>query len=198
MKKLIVLFVVIAISASGVTAQVTGGAKVGLNLANFSGDDADGSDIRPSVHIGAYLNHPISETFSFQPELLYNSVGAKESIDDPDIGELDATMKLSYLSMPLMFIYSTGSINFQAGPQLGFLVGAKAKIEAMGESVEVDVKSEFKDIDLGLNFGLGGNFGKANLALRYYLGLSNIADAEDADLKNSVISLSLGVRLFGE
>lgn len=198
MKKIVVmLFAMIALS-TGAYAQLKAGAKAGLNLANFYGDDAGSSDIRLSFHFGGYLNYAITESFSFQPELLYNSVGARESADDPDFGEFDATMKLSYLSIPFMFIYSTGPINFQAGPQLGVLLDAKVKAEAMGQSVEVDMKDQFKTLDLGLNFGIGGDFGRVNASARYCLGLSNIFDEEDADLKNGVIQFSIGVKFFGD
>lgn len=206
MKKLLLTLTAIVALSVAASAQISLGVKGGLNLAKATGDDADGTDGRTSFHFGAYLTLDVSEKFSIQPELLYNSVGAKnKSTDfDPDFGDIttEETYKLNYISVPVMFLYKiTPQFNIQAGPQFSFLASAKDKYEISYDggstSGDEDIKDQFKGLDLGFNVGLGANFGKLNASARYCLGLSNIADAEDADLKNSVIQVSLGYRLFG-
>lgn len=206
MKKLLLTLTAIVALSVAASAQLSIGIKGGLNLAKVTGDDADGTDGRTSFHLGAYLTFDVSDKFAIQPELLYNSIGAKSesSYFDDDLGDITAeeTYKLNYISVPVMFLYKiTPQVNIQAGPQFNFLASAKDKYEISYDggsaSGDEDIKDQFKGLDLGFNVGLGANFGKLNASARYCLGLSNIADAEDADLKNAVIQVSLGYRLFG-
>jgi hypothetical protein len=196
MKKLLSTVAVVVFFAASAMAQVSVGVKAGLNLANVTGDDVDDSDMRMSLHLGGYLNYAFSESLSIQPELLYSSMGAKSSYDDFGV-DIEETTKLNYISVPVMVVYSFGNINVQAGPQIGFLASAKSKVEVDGDSEEEDIKDFFKGTDFGFNLGLGANFGKLNASARYCLGLSNIVDADEADVKNAVIQISVGYRLFG-
>jgi hypothetical protein len=198
---------IVMIVTMSVCAQPSFGIKTGLNLANASGDDADALDtkMRASFHVGGYLTFDVSEHFAIQPELLYNSVGSKfeESFSDPDFGniDIDATFKLEYISVPVMFLYKVNDqFNIQAGPQAGFLVSAKAKAKgtAFGQSVSgsEDVKDEFKSVDFGVNFGVGVNFDRISASARYCLGLVNVIDEDEADYKNNAIQLSVGYKIL--
>lgn len=178
----------VALLATGAFAQgLSGGLKAGVNLANMTGDIND-VEMKIGFHVGGFLNIGLSDELSFQPELLYNAIGAKES------GGGDGKINTSYISVPLMVLYNFGVVNIQAGPQIGFLLSAKVK----EDSEETDIKEFFKSTDFGFNIGLGADFGKVNAAARYCIGLSNISDDSDIDVKNSVIQVSLGVKLFGE
>lgn len=203
MKKiLLLLFLVPVLSAN---CQWGGGLKGGLNIANFVGDDADGSDPRIGFHIGGYLNKSISEKIIFQPELLISSVGSKtkESGTDPDLGDysVDGNAALTYLTLPVMFVFNLNeTINLQVGPQLGYLMAAKLKYDIKSDFIDMsgteDVKDQFKPIDFGVNFGIGATFGLINAALRYNLGLAEIGDDTDmGNVKNSVIQISLGYKI---
>jgi hypothetical protein len=178
MKKLVLTVFALGVFSFYASAQLSGGLKAGLNLADVGGD-AEG-DIRPSFHAGAYVNFAFSEQLSLQPELLYNSVGAKED---------DDALKLDYISIPVMVLYSFGNFNVQAGPQIGFLASAKIEDE--------DIKDFYKSTDFGFNVGVGANFNKLNASVRYSIGLSNVVDSDDFDATNNVIQLSVGYRLFG-
>jgi hypothetical protein len=202
MKKLTLVFVFLN-AALIASAQWSGGLKAGLNLANFIGDDADGSDPRIGYHVGGYLNKSISEHVIFQPELLISSVGSKtkESGTDPDFGDysIEGNAQLTYLTLPVMFVFNLNeNVNLQAGPQLGFLMAAKLKYDIESDFISMsgseDVKEQFKPIDFGVNVGVGVNFGLINAALRYNLGLSEIGE-ESGNIKNSVIQLSLGYKI---
>lgn len=191
MKKLLFIVAVLAISMSSF-AQVTYGVKAGVNFANGTGDDFEDADMRTSILFGGFAKFSLSETFAFQPELLYSGQGAKASYTEEGV-DVDETLKMDYLNIPLMFkYYAGGGFNIQAGPQIGFLLSAKTKLEAGGESVDIDVKDELKGLDLGLNLGLGYDLESGiGIDLRYGLGLSNVVDYDDADGKNSVISLAV-------
>lgn len=191
MKKTLLTFFV-SILALTASAQLSGGLKAGLNLANFGADAKDIFDSKTLLgfHVGGYLTFNVSDALSVQPEVLYNSVGAKSE------GDGDVDIVVDYISIPVMLLYNVNeNFNIQAGPQLGLLLGANAK----GDGASVDIKEIFKGTDFGINFGVGANFGKLNAAARYCLGLANVfEDSGDEKGTNNVIQLSLGYKLFGE
>lgn len=183
--------------------NLNGGIKGGINIADFIGDDSEGTDPKIGFNVGGYLTFDLTESITIQPELLINSVGSKysESGTDPDLGNysIDGSFQLTYLTFPVMFIvHLNDQINLQAGPQLGALLAAKAKFDIESDFITTsgsdDVKEQFKAIDFGLNFGLGATFGLVDASIRYSLGLAEIPE-ESAKVKNGVIQISLGYRI---
>lgn len=177
------------------------GVKGGVNFANLSGDTEDAS-LKVGFHVGGFAEIKVSDKFSVQPELLYSTQGAKfdESVDGVDI---ESKLNLSYLNIPVMAkFYVAEKFSLEAGPQIGFLLSAKAKGEGTENgitiSAEQDVKDSFESIDFGLNFGAGYDFTEnLSAGVRYNLGLSNIAKTEEGDdskIQNSVFSLSIGYK----
>lgn len=192
MKKALFVVAVMLLSISTVSvAQVKFGVKAGVNFANVSGDDMDDMDSRIAPLFGGFANIGLTDKLAFQPELLYSMKGAKES-GSMDGMDYDATVKLSYIDVPLMLKYNiSGGLNIQAGPQLGLLMSADYEMEAGGESESMDIKDELKGMDLGFNLGAGYDFGSLGVDVRYNLGLSNIADSDDGDIKNNAIQIGV-------
>ena len=198
MKKLLLTLTVIAIVAASTYAQLSGGVKAGLNLTNEKlkvESISQSGDMKVGFLIGGYLTAPLAEKLAIQPELFFATGGAKYSTDSTG-----GKVNLGYISVPVLVRYNlTENINIQVGPQLGFLLSAKAKPDG-GDSQ--DVKDSYKGIDFGVAAGLGLEFGAFNASARYYLGLANtgdFGDTGDFDVKqtNSAIQLSVGYRLFG-
>jgi len=193
MKKIMLTALIAVITMVSVSAQ-NFGAKAGVNFASLNGDDAEDFDGRTSFHIGAVVEFEISETFSFQPELMYSSQGAESSFSEEGF-DYEMKIKLDYLNIPLMAkYYVTEGFSIEAGPQVGFLLSAKLEYEADGDSESEDIKDELSSIDFGLNFGLGYKLDSGlNFGARYNLGLSNVDDSDDdMDLKNGVFQISVG------
>ena len=90
--------------------------------------------------------------------------------------------------------YVADKFILETGPQIGLLMNAKLK----GGGDSLDVKDNFKTIDFGVNFGTSYSFSEnISAGLRYNLGLSNISksvDGETSNVKNNVISLSVGYK----
>ena len=131
MKKLLLTAVFAVLTIASINAQEFG-AKAGVNFASLNGDeDFDG---RTSFFVGGVVEFEISESFSLQPELLYSSQGAKSSFSEEGF-DIESTIKLDYLNIPIMAkYYVTEGFSIEAGPQIGFLLSAKAEYEADGES----------------------------------------------------------------
>lgn len=200
MKKKIIAFVFgAAVCGSAAFAQESGfGAKLGLNLANMSGDVEDNS-MRTSMHIGAYYNYMVSDKFAIQPELVYSGQGYKSTFETPG-GDVDVTWKVDYLNIPIMAkYYLMEALHLHAGPQIGINIGAKSTVEFDGESETEDIE-DISGIDFALGFGAGYELPMGlNFNIRYNLGLTNAysgdgknADGDDYSIKHGVIQISAG------
>lgn len=192
MKK-VLLSAVAVMAFMSVSAQETRfGVKAGANLTTFTGDVED-LDSKVGFHVGGFAEIKLTDKFAVQPEILFSTQGAKYK--EPGYEE---KTNLSYLNIPVMAKYYVAEkFSLEAGPQIGFLLSAKAKFDGDGESGDEDIKDGLKSIDFGVNFGAGYDFTEnVSVGLRYNLGLSNISDAEvgDGKIKNSVFSLSVGYK----
>ena len=184
MKKILLLAVVTVLGFTNVNAQeIKFGAKGGLNFATISGDNTKGVDLVTSFNFGVLSEIPISDKFSFQPEIMYSGQGYSFN---------DNTIALSYLNIPLMEkYYVTKGLSVEAGPQIGFLLAAKNE--------KTDVKDSFNTFDFGINFGLGYKLDNGlNFVARYNLGLTDINNVENSSSKNKngVFQVSVGYFFF--
>lgn len=184
MKK-VLLVLVFAASVAAVNAQVKFGVKAGVNLANAIGSDAEDIKMKIGFNAGALVQIPVSNQFSVQPELVYSAQGFKA--DDEDGEELK--FNAGYLNIPVLAKYTTTSGFFaETGPQVGFLINAKA---TLGDEKE-DIKDFYKKTDFAWAFGLGYQTPSGvGINARYNLGLSKIAAEGDAKVKNGVIQVGL-------
>ncbi len=190
MKRILFVMVVMAIlGTTNVNAQdFKFGAKAGVNLAYLRGN-GETTDMRTSIHLGLVAEYKFNEQFAVQPELLYSGQGAKEK--DYMGQDFDATLKLDYLNLPVIFkYYVSEGFSLQAGPQLGILLSSKVKASKGSLTAEEDVDG-IKSIDFGFNLGLGFKVNKSLFFdARYNLGLSNIG--EEGDAKNGTFQISVG------
>ena len=160
------------LSSLAMQAQ-TYGSKGGVNFANLRGNDADGFDGMTGFHVGLLTEFYILDRVTLQPELLSSVQGAKVDGDE---------YKINYVTLPIMAEFDIdGSLSIHAGPQFSLLAG---------ETKDV-VPAEAENFDFGIAAGLeyeivGGLF----IQGRYVWGQKQVF--EDADVKNSVIQLSLG------
>ncbi|MBF7091986.1 PorT family protein [Flavobacterium sp. ALJ2] len=184
MKKILLLAVITVLGFTNVNAQkIKFGVKGGLNFANISGDKTKNIDVVTSFNFGVLSEIPISDKFSFQPELMYSGQGYSFN---------DNTIALSYLNIPLMGkYYLTKGLSVEAGPQIGFLLAAKNE--------KTNVKDSFNTFDFGVNFGVGYKLDNGlNFGARYNLGLTDINNLEGSSIKNKngVFQLSVGYFFF--
>ncbi len=222
--KLFSLILVFALSGSMVFAQESADSKTsiailgGVNFQNLNGNDASGdkrdNELLTGFHAGINAQIPVAPEFYFQPGLMFSTKGAKMTE-----GDLSGTFKLSYIELPLNFVYKaalgSGYFFLGFGPYVAYGVGGKATYE--GGSVSVDTDIEFKNevesgdpltttyvkpFDAGANLFFGyelptGLF----LQLNTQLGLldiepedNRITGNDESTLKNTGFGLSLGYR----
>ncbi|MBN2174641.1 MAG: PorT family protein [Bacteroidales bacterium] len=203
-------------------AQFTYGPKVGLNLANVSGDDVDNNKMLIGFNAGLLGNYAFGDMFSVQVEAMYDAKGAKYEGTDENGNDKTYPFSLGYISIPIMAKATFGDdIKFfgEIGPTIGLLMSAKMDGESEYEVPTgfnpqtgqftyetIKVKDSYKSTDIGLVFGVGtllpaGNM-KVMIDARYNMGLGTIAEKPDegdaADIKNGVISINVGLIFGGE
>ena len=179
------LFLGAAVAMSSLTFAQQFGVKGGMNISSNSGlDDLNvNSKSKIGFNAGVFMNAPIAENFSIQPEVLYNNLGAKIT------GDLAATINLDYISVPVMLQYNaTPQFYLEAGPQFSFLTSTSVKsdnpvVKAAGEAL-VD-KDNLKSFDFGAGIGAGYWFTpNVGINARYVAGFSDIADNRASDDSN--------------
>lgn len=222
--------------------EIKFGAKVGLNISRLRGNyptaqqvDVDEVNNMSKIgfHIGGFAEYSINGKFSIQPELLISTQGGilefkgDDYIDQTYLGTVSITQnnKLTYLNLPIMLKYKVlTKLSVEFGPQIGYLVSAKNKLEFKdsqypqeNESVEIDllhdgsyisqgkivqVQGRANRLDFGLNLGTSYDLTeKIFIQVRYNLGLSVLdknstagANTNSWNSKNSVFQLSAGYR----
>ncbi|ESU28454.1 hypothetical protein FLJC2902T_18170 [Flavobacterium limnosediminis JC2902] len=178
------------------TSDVSYGVKAGLNLANIVGDDAGDANMYVGFNAGLFVEIPVADKLSIQPELLYSTQGSKaeENIEGYNF---DLTMKLNYINVPVMFKYKVADkFSLEAGPYVGFLANSKIKYKSSIVSGSEDMDDLLKSTDFGLGFGMNYELSDIVFAnARYQAGLTQIGDTgEGDDIKNSVFQIGLGIR----
>lgn len=177
------------------------GFEGGLNVSDLSGESVEGEAI--DSEIGARFGGVLR--YDFAPEGLlgvqtgatYSRKGAADDVVD---------LNLDYLEVPVVLVvniptdgapvqprlYGGGSFNFELSCEV-------APVEGDGESVDCDEGDvvERKEFDFGLRFGGGLDFPISEAAAitvdaGYDLGLTNIDDSPDGDLKNRNLFATAG------
>ncbi len=156
------LLIAMAIPAASFAQTAQGlGIKAGLNY-NANGDyfesinaNAQNPDRNVGYHIGLFGK--IGNKVYFRPEVVYTSTKSDYNNDSFEMQKLDA---------PLMVgVKVLGPISVFGGPSLQYILDT----EFDGIAID-DVQDDFS---VGLNFGIGLNFKKLGIDLRYERGFSD-------------------------
>lgn len=177
---------------SAVHAQkktITVGPRLDLNVARVVGDNQDDATSRTGMRIGAWASMDLNAKFSIQPEFVLSGKGSKW----PDE---DASIKISYLQIPILAQYrlTTGkTVNpyLLAGPALSFKAGCNLQVEGSDYACNEETTA-VSSTDFGMILGGGVHIGRAQVSLRYDLGLANINGDGDAVVKNRAFSVAVG------
>lgn len=151
MKKIILSVSIIILTVTATKAQISVGAKAGLNLATFTGADATRANLpgkanKVGLNVGAIVNIPICHGFIVES-------GAYLSMEGCEVD--GGTYDLNYIDIPVLakYYFPRGSKNkatkntgfsVATGPQLGLLTSAKAKPTGGANS---DIKDQLQSLD---------------------------------------------------
>ena len=180
------------------------GVKGGVNISTLTSDDFDDPDSRTSFNAGVFLEIPLNDRFSIQPEVLYSEQGFTIKQNDQDnLFDTDENYEyqLSYIQVPIMAkVYLVKGLNIEVGPQFGFKVNEEFDFQPTTDDGDIEIEDEdsyIKDFDTSVAFGAGYKFDNGLFFnARYTLGLTNIFEDNtilgDVDAKNAVWQFGLG------
>lgn len=181
------LFVGLAVVIGSMSFAQQFGIKAGANLSSISKDGYEDTKSKVGFYGGLFMNAPLSEQFSIQPEVLYSQMGSK--VDYKILGaNASSTLKLDYITVPVMFQFrATPQFYIEAGPEFGFLVSAKAKGEVNNSSSTTTLdKDNFNSFNMGAGLGVGFDITKnVGINARYVAGFTDINKNGDTSLNNS-------------
>lgn len=190
------LFLGAAIAVSSLSFAQQFGIKGGMNVSSLS-KDAGLSDQKSKIgfYAGAFVNVPVAESFSIQPEVLYSNQGAKATVLNNDV-----KLNVDYINVPVMFQYNaTPEFYLEAGPQFGFLVNTK--LDAGNSTVNnvlnaLNSKDNYNTFDFGLGLGAGYYFTKnIGITARYVAGFTDIVKDNSGDaVKNNNFQVGLAYK----
>ena len=191
MRKLLIVVTLVGLMVFGSFAQMGNmnfGAKAGLTLGRVNSSepvfvDAD-EKFRMSFAFGGMMIMPLNENMNLQGELLYAMKGEKL-----EQGGEEGTIKIDVLELPVLLKYKLNeTMALYGGPTLDFIM--KGEIETPEETI--DFKDELKSMGFGLSFGAQYKMDKILFDARYDLGLSDIADSDEGEIKLNTIYVTVG------
>ena len=199
------LFLGLSIAASSLVFSQQFGIKGGMNVSSISDDGYDDTKSKVGYYGGIFVNIPASESFSIQPEVIYNNLGSevKNSATIPGTTyNYNRKLNLNYLTVPVMFQYkATPQFYLEAGPEFGFLVSAKSTTTTNNSSSTTELKKDdFNNFNLGMGLGLGFDITKnVGVNARYVAGFSDVTKpssdpSTDAKNKNNTFQVGLNFK----
>lgn len=179
---------------------VTFGIRAGMNMSNFSGDDAEDLDSRIGFNVGVSVDIPLLQSLYLQTGLYATQKGAKYEEDGDEL-----KFNPLYLEIPVLASYrydfsESTQLQINVGPYLAYGISGKAKYTEYdghaSKSAEVDFFGDDDDqfggkrFDVGLQVGAGITVSKFYLGCAYEFGFSDAV--KDLKAKNSNFMVNLG------
>lgn len=184
------------------SSPITFGVKAGFNATTISRNDEkdnyydNDQKMKAGFNAGVFVNIPVAEKFSVQPELLFSQLGSKSEAryrnsegNQTVTVEANDKINLNYLALPVMVQYNIlPQLYVEAGPEFGFLLGGKSKgdvtitersgnftsyqSEKYSDKINMD---RFNRFNVGIGVGAGYYFTpQFGVTARFTAGLTNI------------------------
>lgn len=205
MKRTFIVMAALMLGGATVKAQdLSYGVKAGVQQNTFHTAEKDGDKERYQIggvgfHVGGFVNYALSEKFSLQPQLLFNSKSVADS--------KDSKLNMYAIDLPLNLLYKHQGFFAGIGPNFSYGISAKSKTGSTDQDFykkyEVGGKdvSMLKRFEIGANATLGYQFSSGLIVSTNYMqGLSNIIgnNADAARINTRYVGLSIGYVLGGK
>ena len=205
MKKLRLVAVVAMLAIVTVaSAQMNLGIKGGLNMSNMVGDEINDNNMKLGFHVGLAVDYNFTPSMAIQTGLFFTTKGMKSEGSFLGITG-SSTTNLMYLQLPVHFAYKQEvtpetRIIFHAGPYVAYGVAGKITAEVEGlkvadsDKVFGDGVTQLKPFDAGLGLGVGAEFGRFLVDIGWDMGLVNLANTDNAQIRNQIAYFSVGFK----
>lgn len=156
------------------------GIKTGINLSKETKTEVErqvqdfDKEFRKGFHIGGIVTYSINKQWELEGNLMYSQQGYKEHLFSIENNRTIYSIRSNYINLPIAIkYYPLEHLYIEMGPQIGFLLSKKHKIQGEGNITKY-IPLKPNHIDLSLFCGLGYNFSNnIFLEARYIHGLNN-------------------------
>lgn len=197
--------IALCVAFSGLQAQnIQLGAKAGMAITNFVGDEDTDFESKVSFVGGFPLSYPVNRNLFLTPEILYVIKGA-EQLAIINSAPAEVRTSVTYIELPILIKYIAlprrrWSPIITAGPVFSWRIDARSRYNRPGSDIQLtEIEDSVKELDFGTAIGGGvdllWDLRRITLELRYTHGLTNLTDEADDPKHNSVVSLTAGVGL---
>jgi aminopeptidase YwaD len=138
-----------------------------------------------SLGTGLFLQIHVGETYTFQPELIYEYYGSRSA---------DGNVRMQSLTLPVNFQMNLlqgtyGMIRFYP------FAGGYVRFNLSGEAAGENSGFIYPDREWGANLGIGGDYMKVHFGYTWRRGLTNISSDPASSVYNSGHFFTIGYRL---
>ena len=156
------------------------GIKTGINLSKETKTEVErqvqdfDKEFRKGFHIGGIVTYSINKKWELEGNLMYSQQGYKEHLFSIENNRTIYSIRSNYINLPIAIkYYPLEHLYIEMGPQIGFLISKKHKIQGEGNITKY-IPLKPNHIDLSLFCGLGYKFSN-NILLeaRYIHGINN-------------------------
>ncbi|WP_370898319.1 porin family protein [Chryseobacterium gossypii] len=201
-------------------SHITFGVKAGFNASTLTENNVEYENdqkFKIGINAGGFVNIPIAEKFSVQPEVLFSQGGSKTKdiykyySDNYNFKqEYDYKMTLNYIVLPVMLQYNIlPQFYVEAGPEFGLLLGGKSKgngtyTQTSGNNTTTSTQEYSNKLVMDLynkfNFGIGvgagyyftHNFGVTG---RFTAGITDILKNNSGDsFRNNAVQIGVAYK----
>jgi len=195
MKKLLII-ITLTFALTSIYAQSNLGIRGGVNFSTQSFDGVEDVETGSLAGWQLGLNYEIaaSESFAVRPGVEYAVKGGRLSIDDA--GDLlETENKFHYLYVPIDLVFDLSIVDIFAGPYFQYALSGSSTTGDVNVDLDFD-QNDVNRTDYGLNVGANVDIGDKIYVGGYYsLGMGNLSNEVDLDIKNSSLNLFLTYRL---
>ena len=164
------LGLLVTVSVAAQAQGVKFGIRAGASANTLSGDN-DPKGFKTSDYsyglgglAGVTANFAFSDMISLQPELLYNLKGTQ-------ILDSKVRLDLHYIDLPILLKVNADGPDFEAGPQVGYLISVKI---GGADKTRIENK-DLQGLSLGYVAGVGYQLPSGlNLGVRFNGGISSV------------------------
>lgn len=198
MKTKAIILILFTFTSTTILAQKSG-LKGGVNFANLYVDEVNDQNLKLGLNLGIWHQ---SENGNFQTEITFSNKGS-ELVYNNAFGSGRYRYNLNYLEVPLLFVGHIENLNLHIGPYFGLLVGANIKdVDSDGSVNNIATldRDDFNLLDYGLSGGVGVDFDKSQIGLRYNYGLREVGKegsfgGADNNAKNATFQIYIGFKI---
>lgn len=186
--------------ASFASAQlpISFGPKVGFNTTTLSTDMQDiKTDFKSNFQAGAFLR--LGTESYIQPEILFvTKGGVLESDNETEVIGAREIM-INTLDVPILLgirilDLKIGNVRAMAGPVASFTLDKE--VHEIDQADIPITEDDIRDATWALQIGAGIDLLMFTLDVRYEYGLTDIDDIPATDLKNHLVSVTLGWKIL--